>query len=298
MNGVLLMLPDFALIALGALLARRLRFPDGFWSGVEKLVYFVLFPPLLFHAIGTAKFSLISTQWFLITGLAAMGGAVALGFLGHPLLRVPGNIFASSVQTAFRFNSFVGFALASSLYGTEGLALMALLTALWVPIANLVAVSSLAGQGGQNVWRELARNPLILSTAAGLAFNLSGLTLPEPATVLLQRLGSASLALGLLAIGAGLRFADANSFRPVIAWFATVRLALVPALAFGLALLAHLSTLELQVLVLFAALPTASTCYILAVRMGGHGPVVAAIITVQTLLAMFTLPAWVAASSA
>lgn len=297
MNGVFLMLPDFALIALGWVLARRLRFPDGFWSGVEKLVYFVLFPPLLFHSIGTAKFSLASTQTFLITGLVAMAGAVLLGFLGRFWLKVSAQVFASSVQTAFRFNSFVGFALAASLYGNEGVALMALLTALWVPFANLIAVSSLAGQGGQNVLRELSRNPLILSTLAGLAFNLSGLSLPEPASVLLQRLGNASLALGLLAIGAGLRFAEARSFRPVIAWFSTVRLGLVPALALSLALVAGLPALELKVLVLFASLPTASTCYILAVRMGGHGPVVAAIITVQTLLAMFTLPLWVVASA-
>ncbi|MEG0821574.1 MAG: AEC family transporter [Burkholderiaceae bacterium] len=297
MNGVFLMLPDFALIAIGVVLARRIRFPEGFWSGVEKLVYFVLFPALLFYTISTARFSLESTQWFLITGLAAMSGAVALGFLGHPLLRTSGTVVSSSVQTAFRFNSYVGFALASSLYGTEGLALMALITALWVPIGNLVAVSSMAGQSQQNIWGELARNPLILATLTGLVFNLSGLSLPDPGAVLLKRLGDASLALGLLAIGAGLRFSAARGFRAVIAWFVTVRLALVPALALGLALLAGLSPLELQVLVLFAALPTSPTCYILAVRMNGHGPAVAAIITAQTVLAMFTLPLWATASS-
>ena len=54
MNAALLVAPDFLLIALGALLARRFAYGPAFWEGVERLVYFVLFPALLFRSLATA----------------------------------------------------------------------------------------------------------------------------------------------------------------------------------------------------------------------------------------------------
>ena len=51
MNAAFALLPDFALILLGAALRPGLHLGDHFWNGVEKLVYFVLFPALLFNGL-------------------------------------------------------------------------------------------------------------------------------------------------------------------------------------------------------------------------------------------------------
>jgi predicted permease len=293
MSSALLMLPDFGLILLGAVLARRLGFGRPFWEGAERLVYYALFPPLLFTAIVNARFSIASEGRMLVAALGAFLAAVALGFAARILFRPQPAFFASCVQTAFRYNSYIGLALAQSLAGVQGVALMALILAFCVPLANVFAVTALARHRQTGVLREMAVNPLILSTVAGLVVNLLGLELPSLLNTFLSRLGSASLALGLLAIGAGLTFASVHEERPTMAWLVGVKLAAKPAIALALVHTLGLSGVAALTVVLFAALPTASSAYILAARMGGHAAPVAYAITVQTLLAMVTLPLWI-----
>jgi malonate transporter and related proteins len=81
---------------------------------------------------------------------------------------------------------------------------------------------------------------------------------------------------------------------PAHAWWLTVKLAIVPAIAFGLAAVLGLRGVEAAILVLCGALPTATNAYILAVRMTGDGRAVALQVTVGTALSMVTLPAWMA----
>lgn len=291
--NALLMLPDFGTILLGALLARRFAYQRGFWDGAERLVYYVLFPALLFNSILSARFSLATDSLLLGAAVATLMAAVALGFLARPLFGTPPALFASAVQTAYRYNSYVGLALAQSLFGARGVALLALILAVCIPLANLVAVTTLARHGKTHLGRELVTNPLILSTVGGMAAHLAGVQLPDFASSFLTRMGAASLALGLLCIGAGLAFRTVQDDPRSLSWFTFVKLVAMPTVAVAIAWLAGLRGIEAQILVLFAALPTASSAYILAVRMGGLAAPVAVLITVQTLAAMVTLPLWV-----
>jgi len=290
--NALLMLPDFGTILLGALLARRFAFQRGFWDGAERLVYYVLFPALLFNSILNAQFSLATDSLLLGAGVATLLSAVALGFLARPLFGTQPALFASCVQTAFRYNSYVGLALAQSLFGARGVALLALILSVCIPLANLVAVTTLARHGKTNLLRELVTNPLILSTVGGMVAHSAGLQLPGFASSFLSRMGAASLALGLLCIGAGLAFKTVKDDPRSLTWFSFVKLVATPAVAVAITWLLGLRGTEAQVVLLFAALPTASSAYILAVRMGGLAAPVAVLITVQTLVAMVTLPLW------
>lgn len=295
-SNALLILSDFALIAIGLLLRRVWSdsFNRGFWTGAEKLVYYVLFPALLFNAINRAQFSLATEATVLGAAVAAFFSAVLLGFAGRWVVRPAPDVFASCVQTAFRYNSYIGLALSYSLLGARGVALLALVLGVCIPLANVFAVYALARHAERGLLRELASNPLIVATVSGLVTNLLGWKLPTLlSTSLLDRLGSGGLALGLLCIGAGLTLDNLQAPRRVIAYFTTVKLALFPAIALGLAWLAGLRGLEAQLVVLFAALPTASTAYVLAARMGGQAAPVAFTITLQTLLSVLTLPLWV-----
>src|SRR5512137_993024 len=291
--NALLMLPDFGTILLGALLARRFGYPRGFWEGAEKLVYYVLFPALLFNSILSAQFSFATDSLLLGAGVATLLGAVALGFLARPLFKTQPALFASCVQTSYRYNSYVGLALAQSLFGARGVALLALILAVCIPLANLIAVTTLARHAKTHLGRELVTNPLIVSTVCGLAAQLAGLELPGFASSFLARMGSASLALGLLCIGAGLSFTTVKDDPRSLTWFTFVKLVATPIVAVVVVRALGLHGVEAQVVVLFAALPTASSAYILAVRMGGLAAPVAALITIQTLAAMITLPLWV-----
>jgi predicted permease len=138
--------------------------------------------------------------------------------------------FASGLQTAFRFNSYIGLALAARLGNGEGLALMALVVGVTVPLCNVVAVWALAKHGEARAART-GPNPLILATATGLATNLLGLHPPEVVAMTLNRLGSASTALGLMTVGAGLQMSGATGTAGPMAWWSGVKLLAMPCFA-------------------------------------------------------------------
>jgi predicted permease len=169
---------------------------------------------------------------------------------------------------------------------------MALLMALSIPICNVAAVWPLARHGGHSYGREIARNPLIISTVLGLAGNAFGLVLPEPVTTTLQRIGLAALPLGLMAVGAGLTLGGLKAAPGLATGLLSIRHALLPAVAIILALLLHLPPEQRSIVVLFGAMPTASSAYVLAARMGGDGSFVAGLVTVSTVLGMVSIPLW------
>ncbi|MNT08692.1 putative transporter YfdV [compost metagenome] len=223
-----------------------------------------------------------------------MATGMAGGYAVKWVLRPDALSFASGLQTAFRFNSYIGLALASRLGGTEGLALMAVIVGCTVPLCNVAAVWALARHGETALWKELARNPLILATAGGLVTNLLGLHAPEVLAMTLNRLGSASTALGLMTVGAGLQMSGATGTVGPVAWWTGVKLLAMPCTAWLVGRYLPLTALQYQIVVLYASLPTASSAYILAVRMGGNGPMVAATISVMTVGAIVTTPLWLA----
>jgi predicted permease len=138
--------------------------------------------------------------------------------------------------------------------------------------------------------RELVRNPLIIATGSGLIANVLGFSMPvwiEPAV---SRIGAASLALGLLAAGAGMQFGSLANSKVLATAVLGIRHFATPLAAFGLAYLFRLDSAQTSVLMAFSALPTASSAYVLAVRMGYNGPYVAGLVTLSTLLGLVSLP--------
>ncbi len=140
----------------------------------------------------------------------------------------------------------------------------------------------------------MARNPLIWGTATGFLLNLLGFVPPAPLQAFLGRLADASIALGLITVGAALRLDSSPGTRGFSIWLLGVKLLALPLIALGIGALLGLSGLSYQVVVMFAALPTASSAYILAMRMGGDGRSVAWLISATTLGSMLTLPLWAA----
>jgi predicted permease len=291
MPDILLLLPDFALIALGYLICHHTALNRPVWDGAERLVYYLLFPCLLFNAIVRNPIRVEDMLSLGGVGLAVVGTGVGLSYA---LAKAPGvdpMLHASGAQTAFRFNSYVALALAERLAGAPGVAWQALLVSMCVPVCNVAAVWPLARQGGHGYLKELARNPLILATLSGLAANLGGLHLPELASVTLSRIGAAALPLGLMAVGAGLRFGALRDAPWLATGLMSIRHLALPAVGITLVLWLRLPPAQQAVIVAFAAMPTASSAYVLATRMGGNGGYVAGLVTVSTLLAMVGLPA-------
>jgi malonate transporter len=219
-----------------------------------------------------------------------VGCGIALAYALGQWPGVDARAHASGAQTAFRFNSYVALALAERLGGVQSVAWTALLVALCVPVCNIAAVWPLARHAGQNFLRELLQNPLIIGTVAGLAGNLLGLQLPELLQITLSRIGGAALPLGLMAVGAGLQLGALRDAPRLAASLMSIRHLILPIVAIVLVRVAELPAGQQVVVVAFAALPTASSAYVLAARMGGSGSFVAGLVSLSTLLGMLSLP--------
>ena len=291
MNSAFLLLPDFLLILLGFILMRYTHLKRDLWDGVEKLTYFVLFPALLFHAINQTRFDWGGTSNMLLVAFLTFGSGIFLSFLSHWYAKDRLS-WASGFQTAFRFNSYIAFAAAGRLAGEEGVALMALTTGCMVPVANAVAVYALARHSEQHLFKELIKNPLLVATCLGLISNIFEWRLPDYIALGVSRLGSASIALGLMTVGAGLMWLQNKRDGVLIAYWTSVKLLAMPAIALGLGLFFGLPSAQLNNVVLFAAMPTATSAFVLANRMGGDGTIVAIAISVMTVLAAVTNPIW------
>ena len=289
-----LLFPDFSLIVIGYLLCRHTALNRPVWQAVEGLVYYFLFPVLLFQSIVRTPLDLQAASGLMGAGLALGITGIALAYaLPHvPLLGrwIDRRDHAASAQIAFRFNSFIGLALAERLLGAQGLQLIAVLIGVCVPLFNVGAVWPMTRHAQRGFMGEIVRNPLIIATASGLVANLLGFSIPEFLAPTVTRIGAASIALGLMAAGAGMQFQSLARGKLLGASVLTIRHLLSPVIAWLLARAFRLGAAETTILLTFAALPTASSCYVLAARMGYNGPYVAGLVTLSTLLGMVSLP--------
>ena len=294
MNYALLLAPDFFLILLGYFICRFTPLDRTVWDQVEKIVYYFLFPVLLFHSIVRRPIDVQAASSMVAAGVATGAIAIALAYALPHLPGLRGKVdradAAASAQVAFRFNSFIGLALAERLAGDHGLQLIAVLLGVCVPLFNMAAVYPMARHGGHGVLRSILRNPLVVATAAGLVLNVAGFTPPPWLTPSLARIGDASLPLGLLSAGAGMQFAAMRSGFRLAGSVLAIRHLVWPLVAFIFTRLLHLDPVQTTVLLAFSGLPTASTCYVLAARMGYNGPYVAGLVTLSTLLGLASLP--------
>lgn len=297
---VVALVPIFLLIVMGFVLRRILLKEEVLWLGTEQLVYYLLFPALLFQTLARAKLSEVP--------VAGVGGALliavvlmsALCLTLRPLLMqrlgVSGPAFTSIFQCACRWQTYVGLAVAGSLYGDVGLTLASVAMVAMIPFLNVASVWVLAHYAAptrlswSRILLAITKNPFIWACALGLAFNLSGLVLPGWMNDFMDALGRSSLALGLLVVGAGLQLKGV--LRPdapaLLACF--LKLVVMPAIAITLGIAFKLTGANLAIVACCASVPTASSAYLLARQMGGDAPLVAEILTLQTVLAIITMP--------
>jgi malonate transporter len=239
--------------------------------------------------------------------VAGVGGALLLSVLLMSLLclalrpmlsrlAVDGPAFTSIFQGATRWQTYVALAVCGNLYGNTGLALASVAMVAIIPLVNVTSVSVLAHYASPekpsvgSIAMTVVRNPLIWACAIGLAINVTHLPLPRIWHEVADALGRSSLGIGLLVTGAGLQLQ--GMFRPSLAASVAVvlKLILMPVLAVALALLFGVSGSNLAIVSACAAVPASSSAYVLARQMGGDAPLLAQIITLQTILAALTMP--------
>lgn len=298
------LLPVFLLIVMGFVFRRVLLKEDAHWLGIEQLVYYVLFPALLFQTLARANLASVP--------VAGVGGALLIAvllmatlcFLLRPVLMsrlgVRGPAFTSIFQCACRWQTYVALAVAGNLYGDVGLTLASVAMVAMIPILNVMSVWVLAHYAAPTrlswfrILVTIAKNPFIWACALGLAVNQLGISFPSFVNDLIDALGRSSLALGLLVVGAGLQLRGVLRPGAPALLACVLKLVVMPIFAIGLGLAFKLSGTNLAIVACCASVPTASSAYVLARQMGGDAILVSEILTLQTALAVITMPLFIA----
>ena len=293
------LVPVFLIIISGYVL-KKIQFPgDNFWPGTERIVYYFLYPVLLFSSSAGASwefYSVASMIWAILAALFIMTGLL---LLLRPKLTKNDKSFTSVFQGSIRFTSYIGFAAAYSLFGEEGLYLTAVFITVMIPMVNILCVMVLVRYGGQKggwywIFTTVIKNPLIIACLAGMSFNILGLQMPKIAENLADILGRGSLPLGLLAVGASLQITNIQKTTAELLYSCLLKLILMPLLMWLTCFLIGVDSLSTAVVVLFGALPGSPLSYILAKQLGGDTKLMSSIIAVQTGIAMVSLPVIIA----
>ncbi len=280
-------------------MCRRYAFPgEDFWRGAEKITYFIFFPSLLLYKLSQADVTSIHfSEVFILIFLMLLIVSIIIIF-SKPLLDVSSAKFTSIFQGGIRFNTYVGLAVVSSLYGAQGLVVAVIMIAIMVPLINILCVVILIVYGDRdnvaNVFLLLIKgiitNPLILACALGIVLSMFHLELPIIIQQVLLLFSQVALPLGLLAVGAALNLQTIKqSLFPVFV-SSVFKFLLLPAIAILLCYYLEVDRLQRDVLFALTLLPTATASYILAKQMGGDAELMAATITLQTLLSAVWIP--------
>jgi malonate transporter and related proteins len=296
---ILALAPLFVILMVGLGLRKTEFLAESFWRNLEKLTYWALLPALFLKTMADADFAGIDFLAPMLAACTLLAVMMALLFVLRPLTpRIDGPAYSSVIQGATRFNNYVGLPVTLSLFGAPGMVVYALIIAALIPLTNVTSVWALSHYASHEPlrWRrlgwQLITNPFILATLLGIMLNLAGIGLPPVISEVVGAFASASLLMGLLAIGASLDMGTVRTDGPRVMYTCFHKLVLYPALAIGCGWLFGLDGLGMSVLILFASLPTATSSYILAAQMGGNAKLMANIVATETVLAFVTMPAW------
>ena len=296
----LALLPVFIVILVGATLRRFNVIGEQQWLGLDQLCYFVLFPAIIFKEIAAADFSgvpVFAMAAGMMLAVSIMIGALVL--FHRPvmaLLDIDGPQFTSLVQGAARWHTFIVFAIVPLQFGSGALPLAAVGAAAMTPLLNVLCVFVMvrfahdAKISARRLMLSILRNPFVISSLGGVAWQLTGLELPAMALQVLDMIGRGALGLALLTVGAGLKLGEAVSKWPPVAVAAVLKLLVMPLLMGAILTGLGVSGVPLAVALICAAVPTGAGSYVLARQMGGDAPMVANMLTFQVAASVLTIP--------
>jgi malonate transporter len=294
------LIPVFLLLATGWGTRTARIIDEVQWRGFERVTYYILFPALVAETLARADLRsvpLLGVGGALIFAILAVTALLLLARRAmQKHLGIDGAAFTSVFQGSTRWNTFVALALAGGIYGNAGTTLCAVAIAAMIPLLNVLAVLVLSRYAApvrlsfRDFIVTLIKNPFIWSCALGLAINLVNLPLPGPLVSYAEILGRASLAAGLLVVGSGLDLTRLKRPSAALHIALVLKLIVLPLFAVTFARSIGVTGTGLAVTVICTAVPTASGSYVLARQMGGDAPLMAEILTVQTLIAMMTMP--------
>jgi len=300
-----LVLPVFAIIVTGWLAGWLGYVSRSLADGLVHFAYNVAMPALLFVTIAQQPAGSLLEWRFLF---AFGGGSILCATLVFLAARAGlGRDVASSTMygmaAAMTNTGFVALPILHAIYGQPAVLPAAVATifvaAVMFPATVIVLERGRHGRTARPValMKQIALNPMVLSTLIGLAWATTGWPIPAPLAAYMNIFAAALTPCALFAIGLGLSVEGIASNLIVSVVLAVVKLVIMPLIVYGLCVATGLNPLYTIAAVVCAAVPTAKTMYILASEYKVEERLVAATVSITTLLSVATLLGWLYALS-
>jgi malonate transporter and related proteins len=309
MAVITIVLPVFALIALGYAGVRFGYFSGAFQKGLTEFSSMVAIPALLFRTIATNNAPAASPFkiWLAYFGSVAVIWVLATLMTRYVLDRPAGDGASIAMTSAYGNSVMLGIPLCVSLYGDAAVPAMAAILAFTSPtywtIATLHHQAAIAdrersvGQLLLGVVKDLLRNPLIIAILCGTIVRLTGLPLPTVLERILQLLAQAGVPTALVALGAGLVGFAIKGQGPTLATVLALKLIVMPLVALALILALGLPPAATGVVLIFAAAPSGANAYLFASKVDRAVNSASGAVALGTMLSLVTMSlivAWLA----
>ena len=291
------LLPVFALIAMGMALKHWHLTSTDFLKTADRLVYFIFFPALLFWKIGGAPPSpTVNSQFYLAVVLAIL--CIYLGSLAYIYWRVPVFQAGTFSQNCYRFNTYVGMAIVINALGSDGARSFGLLIGFLIPMNNILAVVTLTWYAGGNATgggrvrrtvQAMITNPLILACVSGLIYSRTVGSFPTFVDNGLGLMAGMTLPMALISIGGALDPAGIRDHWKLSFVSAMFKLVALPLVGWLLLRWLDVGGLDMQVGMIYFALPISPATYVLAAQLKSDTRLTSATIALTTALSIIPL---------
>ncbi len=292
--------PVFLMMVLGYLFHKIGWMDDDFASKMNRFVFRVPLPVLLFGDLAAVDFARVWNMKFVMFcfGVTVISIAVSAGI---SFLWKDRSIQGEFIQASYRSSAAIlGIAFIQNIYGTAGMAPLMIIGS--VPLYNVMAVLVLSlfrpGQRGvdrdvlKTTLRGVATNPIIIGIAAGLLWSALRLPMPQIMGKMISSVGGVTTPMGLMAMGAAfdLRRAFARVKPAVTAAF--IKLIGFCAVFLPAAVRLGFREEELVAILVMLGSATTVTCFVMAKNMGHEGVLSSSVVMLTTLFSAFTLTGW------
>ena len=293
-------MPVFIMMALGIFLKHVGVIDETFAAKMNKFVFVVPLPCLLFDQLSDVDFAAAWNTKFILFCFGATAVCIFIAFLISLLIKCK-SLRGEFIQASYRSSAaLLGIAFITNIYGDAGFAPLMIIGS--VPLYNVMAVVILSvfRPGNQGLDRKLLKktligivtNPIIIGIAAGLIWSLLRLPMPAALASTTSMLGRMASPMGLIAMGACFDFKKAFAAKKPAITAAFLKLLGFCALFLPLAIWFGFRNQELVSLLVMLGSSSTVTCYVMARNMGHEGVLTSSTVMLTTMLCGFTLTMW------
>ena len=293
-------IPIFLMMLLGMLFKKLGWMDEVFAAKMNKFVFLVPLPVLLFEQLATVDFSEVWDIKFILFCFVVTAISITISTL-ISLLWKDRSIKGEFIQATYRSSAaLLGIAFIQNIYGTAGMAPLMIIGS--VPLYNIMAVVVLSlFKPGNNSFdkalvkktlKGIATNPIIIGIVAGFVWSALKLPMPSILHKTVSSIGATATPMGLMSMGATFEMKKATSkIKPTLV---AVFMKLVGFCVIFLPVAAMLGFRNEQLIAILVMLGSATTvsCFVMARNMGHEGTLSSGVIMMTTLLSAFTLTMW------